>query len=671
MRLGTLAALLLLLAATAVAQTTVRVDLPGAYDVVYDEARGRLYVSVADDTPERGSILALDPATGAVLDALDLDRGAARLALSDDGSTLYAGLLSRNAVARIDVAAWAVASTFSLGTDPFLGPRFANDIAVRPGDPDVVVVARRARFSSEDDTGTALYVDGVEQPETVTSAPAVAFGADPEAAFGYRGAGYGVPPPADPDTGLDQLLRLGLTADGLDRVVVAETNDDVPPPGVSSLFGPGGDFVVSADRLYGSNGVTVEAETGAFVAQYDRQLWDYDAVELAGRVSIEAVRPLPDLGRVAALARRDSVAYLVVYDLDSFEWLAYRALGTAGLRLEGSHSPRSLVRWGETGLAYVSEEGLVVIETDMLGADFAFAATNVGTVAFGEVDGPEERSVTVRNTGTAPLRVTAVTASEPDLSFTPSAFELAPGEAIEGTLRIQPRTTRNLAGTVTFEGNSVGPANLVVTASPRVPSFAYLDREIVLEEVAVGTEATVTTAMTNGRIRPIRVTGLRTTDPRFTVTPTTPATWVPYIVYLGQSQSVRVTFAPDAPGRVEAALIVESDAAVPVDTLQLVGIGVGGTDAEAGDVAADALGTPYPNPALGGARVAFSTSRPGPVRLVLLDVLGREVRVVLDGPHGGGERTVAVPTDGLPAGTYVVRLRAPGFEAARPVVVGR
>lgn len=83
------------------------------------------------------------------------------------------------------------------------------------------------------------------------------------------------------------------------------------------------------------------------------------------------------------------------------------------------------------------------------------------------------------------------------------------------------------------------------------------------------------------------------------------------------------------------------------------------------------LDAPRPNPAAGAARVAFTMPEAGPVRLVVLDVQGREVAVALDREVAAGRHEVEVGARALAAGTYLVRLEAAGDVASRSLVVVR
>ncbi len=76
--------------------------------------------------------------------------------------------------------------------------------------------------------------------------------------------------------------------------------------------------------------------------------------------------------------------------------------------------------------------------------------------------------------------------------------------------------------------------------------------------------------------------------------------------------------------------------------------------------AAVVLEAPYPNPARLAATVSFSLPSVQRVRLVVYDVLGREVAVLAEGERAPGVHAVAVDGTGLPSGRYLVQLEANG-----------
>lgn len=70
------------------------------------------------------------------------------------------------------------------------------------------------------------------------------------------------------------------------------------------------------------------------------------------------------------------------------------------------------------------------------------------------------------------------------------------------------------------------------------------------------------------------------------------------------------------------------------------------------------LHAPHPNPAQNQATVTFEVGEAGPVRVEVLDVLGRRVAVLKDAIVAAGEHTARWDAGALPSGLYLVRLSA-------------
>ena len=96
-------------------------------------------------------------------------------------------------------------------------------------------------------------------------------------------------------------------------------------------------------------------------------------------------------------------------------------------------------------------------------------------------------------------------------------------------------------------------------------------------------------------------------------------------------------------------------------------------EAETGGAAPGALvlRPPAPNPARGLVRLAYQTPRSGPVRLDVVDVLGRLVAVVEGGERAAGEHSASFDATRVPAGIYVLRLQAEGLTRTQPITVVR
>jgi ELWxxDGT repeat protein len=70
------------------------------------------------------------------------------------------------------------------------------------------------------------------------------------------------------------------------------------------------------------------------------------------------------------------------------------------------------------------------------------------------------------------------------------------------------------------------------------------------------------------------------------------------------------------------------------------------------------LHTPHPNPVRSSATVTFDVAEAKDVSVEVLDVLGRSVALLADGPIAAGEHALRWEADGLPSGVYLVRLTA-------------
>lgn len=87
--------------------------------------------------------------------------------------------------------------------------------------------------------------------------------------------------------------------------------------------------------------------------------------------------------------------------------------------------------------------------------------------------------------------------------------------------------------------------------------------------------------------------------------------------------------------------------------------------------AALALEAPRPNPSRGTARLRVGMPEGGAARVDVVDVLGRRVAVVHDGPLAAGWTDVPVETAALAPGVYVVRLVAGRTARTQALVVAR
>ena len=84
-----------------------------------------------------------------------------------------------------------------------------------------------------------------------------------------------------------------------------------------------------------------------------------------------------------------------------------------------------------------------------------------------------------------------------------------------------------------------------------------------------------------------------------------------------------------------------------------------------------ALEQNYPNPFNPTTTIRYSLKETGKVSLRVYDVIGREVKVLVDGVQGAGEYSVVMDATGLSSGVYVYQLRAGGYVFTRKMVLAK
>jgi hypothetical protein len=83
------------------------------------------------------------------------------------------------------------------------------------------------------------------------------------------------------------------------------------------------------------------------------------------------------------------------------------------------------------------------------------------------------------------------------------------------------------------------------------------------------------------------------------------------------------------------------------------------------------LGTPYPNPSSGAVTVPLVLPEAAEVRVVVYDVLGRQVAMLAEGQTEAGRRELTLDGRALPAGLYVVRATVRSDRGAMQVFTQR
>jgi hypothetical protein len=296
------------------------IELP-VRDVVYNSANQKLYTSVSGTASggRADSITPIDPVTG--LPGTSIPTGAAtepdQLSLSDDNQVLYLGYNGINtspmgpgAIRRMDIATQTLGPNISLGLDPnFGGPMWAYDIAVAPGNQNLIAVARYAS-GSPPQQGVAIFDNGVQLPKTTPGhtqgSVSVAFGASASTLYGS-----------------------GLKTIAVDATGATVTNT------TPFAFGPAIDF---------KNGLLYSGEGQVYNPSTNTLLGKFNTLVNGRAMAIDTAlnRAFFATGNDQGFSNPNIT--ITAYDLTTFAPVGKITLPFVGV-------PTRLVRWGVNGLA--------------------------------------------------------------------------------------------------------------------------------------------------------------------------------------------------------------------------------------------------------------------------------------------------------------------------------
>jgi len=302
-------------------------------DLVYSSSTGKIYASIPSTAGSGGnSIAAIDPTTGLINSTTFIGSEPNKLALSDDGHSLYVSLDGTFAIRRFDALTNTPGLQFSLGADSFLGRYIPHDIAVAPGNPGTIAVARWYSTVSPPEAGVAIFDDGVRRtnvgPGHSSGADFIAYSASPSKLYGTGSFGGGI-------------QTLTIDASG-----VSLTSSVVPNASGSLKFSNG--------LVFTSSGHVVNPDTSTLLGTFANvSAFGFQSAFVPDTVAGRAyyLTPGPAFGTVT----------LKVFDINTF--ILVGALNISGV--EGS--PSSLLRWGPNGLAFrTTSNQLFIIQTSLI-----------------------------------------------------------------------------------------------------------------------------------------------------------------------------------------------------------------------------------------------------------------------------------------------------------------
>jgi hypothetical protein len=308
-------------------------------DLAWDATRKLLYVSVpAGDPVSPNTIAVIDPAAAIIRQTIPVADQPGTIALSDDGSYLYAGFSGQAIVQQYSLPSFSLSLTIPMGAGVTgtVGTQnscaFPVAIKVAPGNPQTIAVSEGNPNSEPSGCVLAIYDNATARPNTLsyyTTAStfgSLAWGADANTLYGQ--SQYGVEP--------QEIYSATISSSG-----VSLTNGlNRGGFGLQVHFDPG------TKLLYSDSGVITNPVGPVQVGQFDSG----EGVLVATDSALKRAFVLTSSNTIGVNnSGQGANSYtLNIYDLNTQALLKTIAIPDV------LGAPWRMVRWGTNGLAFVT-----------------------------------------------------------------------------------------------------------------------------------------------------------------------------------------------------------------------------------------------------------------------------------------------------------------------------
>ena len=182
-------------------------------------------------------------------------------------------------------------------------------------------------------------------------------------------------------------------------------------------------------------------------------------------------------------------------------------------------------------------------------------AVNFGTVEVGQTG---QRTITIMNTGTAPLEVTGIESDVPGLTFEPSTFTLAPNGSRTVTITFPSSTAGTFSGNITISSNDPDRATRTLSVSvivqpPPVPVIAVQQTAVDFGAIEAGQTGQQTFTIMNTGTAPLEITGIESDVSGLTFTPSM------FTLAPNGSRTVTITFPSSTAGTFSGNITISSN----------------------------------------------------------------------------------------------------------------
>ena len=182
-------------------------------------------------------------------------------------------------------------------------------------------------------------------------------------------------------------------------------------------------------------------------------------------------------------------------------------------------------------------------------------AVNFGTIEAGQTG---QRTITIRNTGTAPLEITGIESDVSGLTFTPSTFTLAPNGSQTVTVTFPSSVEGTFSGNITISSNdpNSGTSTLsvsVIVQPPPAPVIAVQQTAVDFGTIEAGQTGQRTIAIMNTGTAPLEITGIESDVSGLSFSPST------FTLAPNGSQTVTITFPSSVEGTFSGNITISSN----------------------------------------------------------------------------------------------------------------
>lgn len=307
-----------------------------AQNLVWDATRGRIFASATKfaGALHSNQVVALDPESLQITGMGSSNPDPTSLVLGSGGMFLYQSSSSNPTIYKFDPDTLNTLSQFSAGHDSTSRALFAADLCPIEGAPDSVIVSRyyggKINYNHH---SVAIFDNGVRRSVTTDVYPfsknnVIEPSADPSVFFGYNNEGSGF-----------DLMRLQTSASGV-TTVTSKT-------GLLSGFNE--EMRSYGDRIFATTGIVVDGGEMKKIGKLDYRGLVFPDVASARVYYLES--------RSVTAGSYQSIAAYDPVTLGLIRRLALPAIEPVA---------SNFIRWGKNGIAYLTADRLVLINSSRL-----------------------------------------------------------------------------------------------------------------------------------------------------------------------------------------------------------------------------------------------------------------------------------------------------------------